>query len=210
MNMSPNQRKEYLKSIRVKQRLERVKANKLIDDQELIDSVLNNSHNLPVPSKVALPLGMTDSLFGRLLSITEFFHCFYNLLIESSLDDSDHEGDGNEPLNSGFIKSAVDSLVPGLGEADYADQESMGIDDEEEAHLTELTAPLPEITIRSLRQLGIQYLLDAVTSSLPSARDYRFMARPLGVLLRLLLRNEELGVCILVFFCFFSIINVFI
>nr|CAH8850569.1 unnamed protein product [Trichobilharzia regenti] len=189
MAMTPAERKEALQEMKEKRKIERIHANKLIDDLQLTKS-LPQCPCLPKPSKLEFPTGFTESLFGRLLGLTEFFHIFHNLLVEGSMDDADAD---NAADNT--IVSPVDSLVPSYGEPGYSDDDDEGNTDEEEgeAELTESTAPLPKICIKALRRLGLKRLLNAITTNKPTVGAYRSLARPLSVLLRLVLKDEQLS-----------------
>ncbi|CAI2727957.1 unnamed protein product [Schistosoma spindalis] len=192
--MSPTQRKEALQEMKEKQKIERIHANKLLDDQHLMTS-LPQCPRLPEPSKLELPPSFNESLFGRLLGLTEFFHVFHSLLVEGSVDDTEVENPSENNVLSGFCRFPVESLVAGVGEPGYSDDDDGGNTDEEEeeAGLTESDAPLPKICIKSLRRLGLKRLLNAITTDNPSAGSYRSLARPLSVLLRLVLRDEQIG-----------------
>ncbi|KAH8876795.1 Tyrosine-protein kinase BAZ1B [Schistosoma japonicum] len=192
--MSPTQRKEALQEMKEKRKIERIHANKLLDDQQLIAS-LPQCPRLPEPSKLEFPPGFDESLFGRLLGLTEFFHIFNSLLVEGSVDYSEVESQSENTVLSGFCRYPVDSAVPGFGEPGYSDDDDDGNTDEEEeeAELIESNAPLPKICIKALRRLGVKRLLNAITTNNPSAGAYRSLARPLSVLLRLVLRDEHIG-----------------
>ncbi|CAH8503608.1 unnamed protein product [Schistosoma turkestanicum] len=192
--MSPTQRKEALQEMKEKRKIERIHANKLLDDQQLMNS-LPQCPRLPEPSKLELPPSFNESLFGRLLGLTEFFHIFHSLLVEGSVDDTEIENPSENNVLSGFCRCPVDSAVAGAGEPGYSDDDDDGNtdDEEEEAGLTESNAPLPKICIKALRRLGLKRLLNAVTTNNPSAGAYRSLARPLSVLLRLVLRDEQIG-----------------
>ncbi|XP_018646310.1 zinc finger protein, putative [Schistosoma mansoni] len=192
--MSPTQRKQALQEMREKQKIERIQANKLLDDQHLMTS-LPQCPRLPEPSKLELPPSFNESLFGRLLGLTEFFHIFHSLLVEGSVDDTEVENPSENNVLSGFCRFPVESPVAGVGEPGYSDDDDSGNTDEEEeeAGLTESNAPLPKICIKSLRRLGLKRLLNAITTNNPSAGAYRSLARPLSVLLRLVLRDEQIG-----------------
>ncbi|CAH8850715.1 unnamed protein product [Trichobilharzia szidati] len=194
MAMTPAQRKEALQEMKEKRKMERIHANKLIDDLQLTKS-LPHCPCLPEPSKLEFPTGFTESLFGRLLGLTEFFHIFHNLLVEGSMDDADADNAADNTTVSSFIRSPVDSLVPGYGEPGYSDDDDEGNTDEEEeeAELIESTAPLPKICIKALRRLGLKRLLNAITTNRPTVGAYRSLARPLSVLLRLVLKDEQLS-----------------
>ncbi|CAH8553287.1 unnamed protein product [Schistosoma curassoni] len=194
LTMSPTQRKQALQEMKEKQKIERIHANKLLDDQHLM-TALPQCPRLPEPSKLELPPSFNESLFGRLLGLTEFFHVFHSLLVEGSVDDTEVENPSENNVLSGFCRFPVESLVAGVGEPGYSDDDDDGNTDEEEeeAGLTESNAPLPKICIKSLRRLGLKRLLNAVTTNNPSAGAYRSLARPLSVLLRLVLRDEQIG-----------------
>ncbi|CAH8556542.1 unnamed protein product [Schistosoma bovis] len=194
LTMSPTQRKQALQEMKEKQKIEHIHANKLLDDQHLM-TALPQCPRLPEPSKLELPPSFNESLFGRLLGLTEFFHVFHSLLVEGSVDDTEVENPSENNVLSGFCRFPVESLVAGVGEPGYSDDDDDGNTDEEEeeAGLTESNAPLPKICIKSLRRLGLKRLLNAVTTNNPSAGAYRSLARPLSVLLRLVLRDEQIG-----------------
>ncbi|CAH8561749.1 unnamed protein product [Heterobilharzia americana] len=194
LTMSPAQRKEALQEMREKRRMEYIHAKKLLDDQQLMKS-LPHCPRLPEPSKIELPSGFTESLFGRLLGLTEFFHVFHSLLVEASVDSVEMDTMPDNAIVSTFIRSPLESLVPGAGEPGYSDDDDEGNTDEEEeeAELSESTAPLPKICLKALRRLGLKRLLNAISTNNPSAGAYRSLARPLSVLLRLALRDEQLS-----------------
>ncbi|KAF7260202.1 hypothetical protein EG68_03654 [Paragonimus skrjabini miyazakii] len=194
LSMTPMQRKEFLREQREKQRIERISANRLRDDQELI-STLDNCLQLPPTSPIQLPPLLTEPLFGRILGLAEFIHCFQTLLLEG-LDYSDPDALGDVTANvSTFSLSPLESNVPCPGDPGYVedDDELNAEDEEEEIALIGPTAPLPRVTTRALRRLGLQRLMHAIASESPTAAAYRSLARPLCLLLRLLLRDEQLA-----------------
>ncbi|TGZ68700.1 hypothetical protein CRM22_004119 [Opisthorchis felineus] len=194
LSMTPDERKAYLRENREKQRLERMKANRLCDDQDLL-ATDSRCVALPQTSPLHLPDGFTEPLFGRLLSVAEFFHCFQTLLMEG-LDYADQDVPAEAPVALPTVAlTPLESAVPSRGDPGYSeDDEQLNTEDEEEeVALIEATAPLPKVSARCFRRLGLQRLLKAVSTSMPTAGSYRSLARPICLLLRLLLRDEELA-----------------
>ncbi|CAH8477525.1 unnamed protein product [Dicrocoelium dendriticum] len=195
LNMTPDQRKAYLQQQREKQRLERLNANRLCDDQEIVSRNQEKCLPLPPTSPLKLPPGVTEHLFGRLLGLAEFFHCFQTLLLEG-LEDT--EVDAETDVTSASPKIALtplESSVPCPGDPGYAeDDDALNTEEEEdEIALMEADAPLPKASVRSLRRLGLQRLLRAIASQCPTAGAYRSLTRPMCLLLRLVLRDEKLA-----------------
>lgn len=194
--MTPQQRKALIEERKLKLRAERRTANLLIDDLQLVKT-MDISSSLPEPTTLPLPNQITECLFGRLLGLCEFFHCFQNLLLEGLEDAEPENPNENNTQSHTFPLSPLDSSVPVPGESGYSDDEDelRTDDEEEEAALIVATAPLPEASARALRRLGLRRLVNAAATDSASAGAYRSLARPLTLLMRLLLRDEQLGVC---------------
>ncbi|TPP61401.1 putative Zinc finger protein [Fasciola gigantica] len=194
LSMTPQQRKALIHERKLKIRAERQSANLLVDDLQLVKT-MGVSDTLPEPTTLSLPAEITDCLFGRLLGLCEFFHCFQNLLVEGLEDGEPENSNENNAQSHTFPLSPLDSSVPLPGESGYSDDEDK-IDtdaEEEEAGLIVATAPLPEASSRALRRLGLRRLTKAVATDSASAGAYRSLTRPLALLMRLLLRDEDLG-----------------
>ncbi|CAL8090834.1 unnamed protein product [Calicophoron daubneyi] len=193
MSMTPVQRKEYLREQREKRKAEWLSANRLLDDQQLLRANSDFSP-LPEPSGLHLPLNLTEPLFGRLLGLSEFLHCFQTLLLEG-LEEGETDGQGESSTMTATSFSPLDSVVPCAGDADYSDdEERMNTEEEEEeVALIGPTAPLPKVSVRSIRKFGLHRLTKAVAADCPSAGAFRSLSRPLMLLMRLLLRDGELS-----------------
>lgn len=175
-NLSGEEREAYLRDLRQQKRA-------LVDENAPDPGSGVCVLPLPEPRAFPLPSGISSLQFGRVLGFTEFVTCYQSLLTENTLS-----------LGEAFYSSRVRSLAADLcGKGSESDEE-FDSDEEEEATLTSTAAGLPKASIRGLRRLSLDRVLQAVSERSMSASAYRCLTRPMSALLRLVFLNEQFSV----------------